>query len=644
MLPYFKKIALVSFACAALLLPRWVTNDYYLHQIILVAIYAILLFGLDIVVGYTGEVSLAHGALLGIGAYAAAILNTTYGWPLLATLPASMLVTAFFGGLLALPALRVRGPYLAMVTLAFGTITEILINEMDFLTNGAQGISLQPPALGSYVLDERHYYSLVIGLFMLTAWLTRRLLTSRFGRAFEALRGSPIAADCMGVAVYRYKVLAFVVSAGLAGLAGSLFSFNELYVAPSSFNFELTITFLLALIMGGKKSLVGAVLGAFIVVLLPNLLDDIHLFRALAHGVLGITVGLGLWSRWHHGATFSWRAWVIPGLAVGALEWGAHRLQDMTDWRLTIFGALILFVVYYLQDGIVGWWRQTHVNTVKVPLRQRTGEEAPSLTFHAVAKPGSLLLEVDHLVMTFGGLRALNDVSVKVYAGMILGLIGPNGSGKSTFMNVLSGLYRPQRGVVSLVGKTLTGRSPAQIARWGVARTFQNLQLFGDMTVLENVMVGLNHGYRSGFWATLAHTPRWRQEEREAEQKALALLAFVGLQEDAARAAHDLSYGQQRWLEIARALALDPQLLLLDEPAAGLNGMEIERLVLLLRRIQAQGLTIILIEHHMDVVMAVSDQVLVLDSGQCLAQGKPEVVRQDPLVMRAYLGTEGETA
>ena len=204
----------------------------------------------------------------------------------------------------------------------------------------------------------------------------------------------------------------------------------------------------------------------------------------------------------------------------------------------------------------------------------------------------------------------------------------------------VSGLYRPSSGLVRFDGKQLSGQTPSHVAAMGIARTFQNLQLFGDMTVLENVMVGLNHRYRSGFFETLAHSPRWHREEKEARQRARVLLAFVGLADEEQRAAKFLSYGQQRWLEIARALALDPALLLLDEPAAGLNAPEVERLIVLLRKIKAEGLTLVLIEHHMDVVMGVSDRVLVLDSGKCLAQGLPQDVRHDPAVLRAYLGQD----
>ncbi len=330
-------------------------NEYYVHQMALIAIYAVLLFGLDIVVGYTGEVSLAHAGLFGIGAYTTGILSWRFGVPFYIGDIASIFVTALFGLLLALPALRVTGPYLAMVTLAFGTIAQILINEMDFLTNGPLGITIQQPVLFGKSLNEQGYYYVVITVLLLSMLLVGRILKSHYGRAFEALRGSPVASDCMGVSVYKYKVFAFVISAGIAGFAGSLFTFNELYIAPNTFNFDLTILFLLAIIMGGRKTRLGPIVGATIVVLLPNLLDDIGLFRDLS---LAAVAGVIIFVLKHFiSGQRTIKPLIIPVVAVSVLVTSAYRLQDMTNWRITIFGCLILFVVYYLQNGIVGWIR-----------------------------------------------------------------------------------------------------------------------------------------------------------------------------------------------------------------------------------------------------------------------------------------------
>jgi branched-chain amino acid transport system permease protein len=614
--------------------PLAVHNAYALGLLTLLAIYGILLIGLDVTVGYLGQVNLAQAAFLGLGAYTAGLAVTRLDVPLLPALLLAPTVCFVLGALLALPALRLEGPQFALATLSFTALTTTALNELESITSGAQGLSLSRPPLLGHALGPRAFYWLCVVLLACVWIAMRNLLSSQWGRAFEALRDSPIATDAMGVGTYRHKVAAFAFGSGLGGLAGALYAFNFQYLQPASFVYELTVILLLGVVLGGRKSLWGAVVGATLVALLPNLLSNRAVFQACSGAGLAVAIaaaGRGLARR----AMRPFQA-LAPVVATGALVAGGFVVQNTEDWRKAIFALMLFSVVVGLPEGLMGFAARALTRLLRIsppPL------PAPSPLDHVLpprAADGAPLLELRDLKRHFGGVKAVDGLSLGVRAGTIHGLIGPNGSGKSTVVNVISGLYTPTAGEVLLRGRPLPRGSLFHVARAGVARTFQNLQLFTGLTALENVMVALN-----GVYATLLPFVLLgfaRREERRAQADALALLELVGLADEARTPARDLTYGAQRFLEIARALARRPELLVLDEPAAGLAHPDVVKQVEIIRRVHRRGVTIVLIEHHMDVVTQLCDVVSVLDGGRLIAEGTPDEVKRHPRVIEAYLG------
>jgi branched-chain amino acid transport system permease protein len=614
--------------------PLLVVNPYALGLLTLLAIYGILLIGLDVTVGYLGQVNLGHVAFLGLGAYTAGLAVTKLGLGMAPALLAAMAVGLVLGSLLALPALRLEGPQFALATLSFAALSTTALNELESLTGGAQGLSLTRPPVFGHELTPPAFYWLCMALLAVVWLLMRNLLASQWGRAFEALRDSPIATDAMGVGTYRHKVAAFALGSSLGGLAGGLYAFNFQYLQPQSFTYDLMIILLLGVVLGGRKSLWGAFVGASVIVLLPNLLSNRLLFQLFSASGFALALAAGLRGLVKK-TTRPFQA-MAPVVAMGILVVGGLFVKNTEDWRKAIFALMLFSVVVGLPEGLMGFLSIFLAKLFRVPHAPLPEPSDIESILPPRPAEGSSLLVLDDLKRHFGGVKAVDGLSMTIKSGAIHGLIGPNGSGKSTVVNVISGLYTPSSGRILLREAALPSGSLYRVSKSGVARTFQNLQLFGELTALENVMVALKGVYRSPL--PLVMLGLARREERQAQADALCLLDRIGLKDQALTRAKDLTYGAQRFLEVARALARKPDLLILDEPAAGLAHPDVVQLIEIIKRVHKRGITIILIEHHMDVVSELCDTVTVLDGGKVIAEGTPEEVKRHPKVVEAYLG------
>ena len=638
------RLAILCVTLAALAFPLVNQNDADINSAANALAFAALALGLNIVVGFAGLLDLGYAAFFAIGAYAYGVASSwqlqpawtgfwePFQWLDLVTrfstaggdvvhfqvsfwlmLPIAGAIAAFFGVLFGAPTLRLKGDYLAIVTLGFGEIVPIVARNTPSVTNGAMGLNgvAAPRLFGfDFGIDATPYYYVGVGLVALLIVTSQRLKDSRIGRAWMAIREDEIAAMAMGVDRVRYKLLAFAMGAAFAGATGTFYVAKLQTATPEMFMFPVSVMILVMVVFGGIGSVWGVVVGALLLQILQSwFLEDL--------------------SQWLHAL----------GRLLG-VDW-LQRVELASSIEL-IFGFILVAMMLYRRDGLIPASRPVPALSLDEQIvRPAPGRPLPFLPPVAGEGQGAdALLEIADLTVRFGGLVALQSIELSVPARAVVAVIGPNGSGKSTLFNAVTGLVAADRGDIRFAGEEIGGMRPHAVLERGIARTFQNIRLFPNLTVLENIMIGMHARLDTGPVGAVLRLPASRREERAARERALEILSLFGnrLLPRADHLAASLSYANRRRTEIARALASRPRLLLLDEPTAGMNPAETIELAEQIRDLNRQGLTTLLIEHKLDVVAMLAGKVVVLDHGEKIAEGPPDEVRRDEAVIRAYLG------
>lgn len=633
--------------------PLVYANDYLVTTLMIAGIYSIMAIGVNLVNGQSGQGSMGHAAFSGIGAYATALLTVNFHWPPVLALVFATVLSAAVAYIIGRPVLRLKLWFLTMATLALVFIFQVVVINLRSVTGGTTGIAGIPwfSVGGITIISYKSEYYLIWAISLVVLIFCGFIMRARAGRALRALSVNEIAASSLGINTANWKLRVFVFSSALCGMAGGFYAFFLTSATPSDFSFNLVIAVLLMVMLGGQASLLGAVLGALVVTYAQYSFSS---FQQYSNGLFGLLLVVVL--------LFLPNGLIgIPALFRSDKARRAGRLgASLTRLRTSLFGrgsgpgiasaglsagpvpatGSGAVATTASDQGIVTASGRTgaHDTTILVAPASATLLGARAASASPDADQSEPVIVIEDVTVDFGGLQAVSHVSLDMMPGTITAIIGPNGAGKTTLFNVLSGLQKASAGHVWFAGKDVTILRSDQVARLGMARTFQNLRIFHNMTVLDNVMTGRHQHESSHLFTAGVRWPSQRREERTSREAAMKVLGFVGLEHRADDQAASLPYGQQRLVEIARALATEPSLLLLDEPAAGMNQGERDVLVQKIKEISASGIKVILVEHNMGVVMGISHEVAVLDHGALICEGDPESVQCNPQVIEAYLG------